>query len=202
MRICVREDEAYEILSACHDGSYGSHFAANRTTYKILRVGYFWPTLHKYVEGYTRQCDECQRMGYPTCKDGIPLHTQVSFELFEEWVVELISPIDPPSRFVFPRELMIDHGSQFISNMIEGIIKKHQIHHQNFTPHYPKENGKVEVTNMELEGIVTKVISDNKKDWKKSLVEATWAYNTWKTTTSFTPYDLVYRKKDLLSIEF
>ena len=31
----------------------------------------------------------------------------------------------------------------------------------------------------------------------------TWAYNTtWKTTTGFTPYELVYGKKTLLSIEF
>jgi len=35
------------------------------------------------------------------------------------------------------------------------------------------------------------------------LVEATWAYSTtWKTTTGFTPYELVYGKKALLSIEF
>ena len=35
------------------------------------------------------------------------------------------------------------------------------------------------------------------------LVEATWAYNTtWKTTTSFTPYELVYVNNALLSIEF
>ena len=35
------------------------------------------------------------------------------------------------------------------------------------------------------------------------LVEATWAYNTtWKNTTRFTPYELVYGKKALLSIEF
>ena len=34
-------------------------------------------------------------------------------------------------------------------------------------------------------------------------MEATWAYNiAWKTTTGFTPYDLVYGKKALLSIEF
>jgi len=33
--------------------------------------------------------------------------------------------------------------------------------------------------------------------------EAIWAYNTtWKTTTRFTPYELVYGKKALLYIEF
>ena len=50
---------------------------------------------------------------------------------------------------------------------------------------------------------MTKVVSSNRKDWANRLVEATWAYNTiLKTTIGFTPYDLVYGKKDLLSIEF
>lgn len=46
-------------------------------------------------------------------------------------------------------------------------------------------------------------MSSNRKYWVDRLVEATWAYNTtWKTTTGFTPYELVYGKKALLSIEF
>ena len=50
---------------------------------------------------------------------------------------------------------------------------------------------------------MTKIVSSNRKDWEDHLVEATWAYNTtWKTTTGFTPYLLVYGKKALLSIEF
>ena len=54
-----------------------------------------------------------------------------------------------------------------------------------------------------MEGILTKVVRSNRKDWVEKLVEATWAYNTtWETTTGFTPYELVYGKKALLSIEF
>ena len=61
----------------------------------------------------------------------------------------------------------------------------------------------MEVTNKALEGILTKVVSSSRKYWADGLVEATWAYNTtWKTTTGFTPYELVYGKKALLSIEF
>ena len=47
------------------------------------------------------------------------------------------------------------------------------------------------------------MVSSSRKDWAEHLVEATWAYNTtWKTTTGFTPYELVYGKKALMSIEF
>ena len=87
--------------------------------------------------------------------------------------------------------------------MIEELLKHHKIKHQTSTPYHPQANGQVEVTNRALENIVTKVVSNKKKDWAKILVEATWAYNTtWKTTTGFTPYELVYGKKGLFSIEF
>jgi hypothetical protein len=45
IRRCVREDEVYDILQACHDGPCGGHFADKRTGHKILRMGYYWPTI-------------------------------------------------------------------------------------------------------------------------------------------------------------
>eukprot|EP00253_Pinus_taeda_P010219 PITA_10219 len=106
-------------------------------------------------------------------------------------------------KFGYPRELFTDQGSQFTSNLIEDLLAHHKIKHRTSTPYHPQANGQVEVTNRAFEGILTKVVSNNRKDWENCLVEATWAYNTtWKTTTSFTPYELVYQKKALLSIEF
>ena len=87
--------------------------------------------------------------------------------------------------------------------MIEELLSHHKIKHRTSTPYHPQANGQVEVTNRALENILTKVVSSSRKDWVERLVEATWAYNTtWKTTTGFTQYELVYGKKALLSIEF
>ena len=63
MRRCVREDETYEILHACHNEPCGGHFVAKRIALKILTTSYYWPTLHKDAANYTRKCDKCQRMG-------------------------------------------------------------------------------------------------------------------------------------------
>eukprot|EP00253_Pinus_taeda_P032367 PITA_32367 len=106
-------------------------------------------------------------------------------------------------KFGYPRELVTDQGNQFNSNLIEDLLTHHKIKHRTSTPYHPQANGQVEVTNRDLEGILTKVVSSNRKYWADRLVEATWAYNTtWKTTTGFTPYELVYEKKALMSIEF
>eukprot|EP00253_Pinus_taeda_P016180 PITA_16180 len=119
----------------------------------------------------------------------------------EEKVVEFLR--ENIYKFGYPRELVTDQGSQFTYNLIEYLFAHHKIKHRTSTPYDPQANGKVEVTNRALEGILTKVVSSSRKDWADRLVEATWAYNsTWKTTTSFTPYELVYGKRALLSIEF
>jgi len=74
MRRCVREDETYDILHACHNEPCGGHFAAKRTTMKILNAGYYCPTLHKDAARYTKKCDRCQRMGRPTKSNEMPLY--------------------------------------------------------------------------------------------------------------------------------
>jgi len=101
-------------------------------------------------------------------------------------------------KFGYLRELVIDQGSQFTSNLIENLLTHHKIKHKTSTPYHPQVNGQVEVNNRALEGILTKVVSNSRKDWVDRLVEATWAYNTTsKTTTGFTPYELVFGKKAL-----
>eukprot|EP00253_Pinus_taeda_P016480 PITA_16480 len=211
LRHCVREEEVFDILLTCHDGPCGGHFATKRTAFKILQASYYWPTLHQDVRRYISQCNRCQRMGKPTPRDEIPLQPQVIFEPLEKWGMDFVGPINPPSKqrenifykFGYPRELVIDQGSQFTSNLIEDLLAYHKIKHKTSTPYHPQENGQVEVTNRALEEILTMVVSSNRKDWEDCLVEATWAYNTtWKTTKGFTPYELVYGKKALLSIEF
>lgn len=120
----------------------------------------------------------------------------------EEKVVEFLREI-VFYNFGYPREFITDQGCQFTSHMIENLLSQHKIKHRKSTPYHPQDNGKVEVTNQVLEGILTKVISSSRKDWADGLVEATWAYNTTsKTITRFTPYELAYGKKDMLSIEF
>ena len=47
IRTCVREEEVFDILKYTHDEPCGRHFADKRTPYKVLRAGYFWPSLFK-----------------------------------------------------------------------------------------------------------------------------------------------------------
>lgn len=102
-----------------------------------------------------------------------------------------------------PREIVTDRGTQFTSRLVQEIIDKYKIKHIGSTPYHPQVNGQVEPTNKRLEGIMTKIVARNRKDWAYKLNEALWAYRiNWKNTTGFTPHQLVYGKEVMLLIEF
>jgi hypothetical protein len=59
------------------------------------------------------------------------------------------------------------------------------------------------VKNRVIEVILTKKIKHHHKDWADRIPKAQWAYkSTWRNTTLFTPYELVYGKRVVLPIEF
>ena len=71
------------------------------------------------------------------------------------------------------------------------------------TPYHPQANGQVESTNKVIEAILTKTVKENRKDWSYRLPEALWAYRTtWRNTTGFSPYELVYGKSVVFPMEF
>eukprot|EP00253_Pinus_taeda_P012550 PITA_12550 len=44
IRRCIREDEIFDILKACHDGLCGRHFTDRRSGHKVLQTGCDWAT--------------------------------------------------------------------------------------------------------------------------------------------------------------
>lgn len=49
-----------KILKELHDGSAGGNFGGEIPTHKILRVGYYLPTLFNDAHAYARKCKVCQ----------------------------------------------------------------------------------------------------------------------------------------------
>jgi hypothetical protein len=56
---CLTEEETEEIIIEFHKGICGGHHAWRATAYKILRVGYYWPSLFSDVNHMVRPCVEC-----------------------------------------------------------------------------------------------------------------------------------------------
>ena len=58
---CIEGEEAKYVLEEVHRGVYGDHMGAKSLVKKIMRTGYFWPTMQQDVAEFVKKCDSCQR---------------------------------------------------------------------------------------------------------------------------------------------
>ncbi|GAV58240.1 hypothetical protein CFOL_v3_01774 [Cephalotus follicularis] len=58
---CLAPLEADYALREVHEGVCGNHTGGRTLSHKLLRQGYYWPTLQQDVVDLVRKCNKCQR---------------------------------------------------------------------------------------------------------------------------------------------
>ena len=58
---CVDEEEAQRIMTEMHAGACGGHMYSKSIVNKILKAGYYWPTLFSDVYAKIRACIPCKK---------------------------------------------------------------------------------------------------------------------------------------------
>ena len=53
---CLEKEESERVLVELHAGEVGGHFGGDTTAHKVLRAGYYWPTLFKDTHALCRKC--------------------------------------------------------------------------------------------------------------------------------------------------
>jgi len=74
--------------------AHASHLA---TMHKILRAGYYWPTMFKDIESHIRSCHTCQTTIDKGRNQANPLQQVTESRPFAQWGLDFIGVINPPS---------------------------------------------------------------------------------------------------------
>lgn len=70
---CLNEEAQY-VLRDIHEGMCRNHSGGQSLAHKIIRQGYFWPTIRRDVLNFVKKCDKCQRLAHwPFAKWGVDL---------------------------------------------------------------------------------------------------------------------------------
>ena len=70
---CLEKEDAKRVMIDLHDGPTGGNFYGYTIAHKILKAGYYWPTLSKDAHAHVRKCDVYQRCGGTQVKAEGPL---------------------------------------------------------------------------------------------------------------------------------
>jgi len=58
---CVTREQAEYIIKEIYEGICGYHSGAQTMTTRILRAGYFWPTMEANCQEFVKKCIPCQK---------------------------------------------------------------------------------------------------------------------------------------------
>lgn len=58
---CLSPTEADYIIREVHKGIYENHSSSRSLVHKLIRAGYYWPTMQANSTSHVRKCDNCQR---------------------------------------------------------------------------------------------------------------------------------------------
>jgi hypothetical protein len=122
---CLDPEEEKQIMTEFHGSLCGGHHFWRTTTYKILRVGYFWPNLFTDVCAKIRTCDKCQKFSGKQQLKSFPLKPIVVSGPFQQWGLDFIGEIHPSSS---GQHRWILTATDYFTKWIESIPTRNATH--------------------------------------------------------------------------
>ena len=56
---CLSHNEVDYVMREVHEGICGNHSGAWSLVHKLIRAGYYWPTVLKDAQAYVKTCNKC-----------------------------------------------------------------------------------------------------------------------------------------------
>jgi len=89
---CLGEEETELVLLEVHEGVCGSHIGGRSLAAKLLRAGYYWPTMPQDCAAFVKKCDKCQRFSDKKHAPTNELTSVFSPWPFHKWGVDIVGP--------------------------------------------------------------------------------------------------------------
>ena len=89
---CLVPEVAEYVMREVHEGICGNHSGARSLVHKLIRAGYYWPTMQKDAEAYVKTYNKCQRFNNTIKQPSKELTPMTAPWLFSQWGLDIMSP--------------------------------------------------------------------------------------------------------------
>eukprot|EP00253_Pinus_taeda_P014046 PITA_14046 len=178
---CIDKIESKKLISEFHLGFCGGHYAARTTAHKILRAGYYWPSIFSDVNKFVRTCQAYQLFTGKQKLAALPLQPVIVEARFQHWGLDFIGKFHENSSNSYSWILTV---TDYFTKWVEAIPAKNATE---------KGNGLAKSSNKNLITIIKKIVGDIKRSCDSKIKYALWANRiTKKKATGKSPFELVY----------
>uniref|UniRef100_A0A2N9GMR1 Uncharacterized protein n=1 Tax=Fagus sylvatica TaxID=28930 RepID=A0A2N9GMR1_FAGSY len=210
-RRCLALDEAKYVMREIHEGICGNHSGARALKKKIIRAGYYRPTMQADANRFVQHCDKCQRFANLLHSPPEIVTPMTTPWPFAQWGLDIMGPFPIGRRQLKFLVVAIDYFTKWVETEPLATITEKNI--QNFvwktasttttsSPGHPQANGQVEVTNRSLLKLIKTRLERAKGLWPEELTSILWAYRTTvRIPTGETPFRMTYGNEAVAPVE-
>ena len=123
-------DQANYVLREVHEGACGNHSGARSLVHKVVRAGYYWPTIQADAKAYVKVCDQCQRFNNTPKQPSEYLTPMMAPWPFAQWGLDILGHFLTRARQMKFLVVGIDYFTKWIE--AEPLAKITQRNVKNF----------------------------------------------------------------------
>ena len=90
---CITGEDTEYVLREVHEGICGNHIGARVLAGKVLRQGYYWPTILKDATDLVKRCRICQEHAKISRLPSEPLTSVTNPWPFQQWGLDILGPL-------------------------------------------------------------------------------------------------------------
>ena len=95
---CLGNEEVDYVMREVHEGICGNHSGSRSLVHKLVRAGYYSPTMQADAEAYVRACDKCQKFSNIIRRPTEELTPITAPWPFAQWGLDIIGPFPTAIR--------------------------------------------------------------------------------------------------------
>ncbi|XP_071708705.1 uncharacterized protein [Rutidosis leptorrhynchoides] len=225
---CLNPTQVESIIREVHKGMCALHSGHKTVASKIMRLGYYYPSMYRDAAEVIRKCQSCQ-LHAPVSK--APRHPMIPVASpwpFCKWAIDIVGPflagpggvkflvvaIDYFTKWVEAKPLKTISGKQIRNFVWENIVCRFGIPNEiRLVPRVehkakihisstPQANGQCEVTNRDIVLGIKARLGLCRRGWIDELPNVLWVHRTTpKGATNETPFSLVYGSEAVIPAE-
>ncbi|GKV36104.1 hypothetical protein SLEP1_g44272 [Rubroshorea leprosula] len=205
---CLTPYEAEYAVREVHEGVCGTHIGGKTLAWKLLRHGYYWPTMVEDAQNYVKKCPTCQFNA-----DDIHMPV-VAVDYFTKWIeakplstttkkkIEEFLFNSKLCRFGIPKRIIADNGPQFRAAALRSFCNNYGIELALTSVYTPQSNRQAESANkIVLRSLKTRVLAAH-LNWVDELNKVPCSCRTTPSSaTGETPFSLAYGAEAVIPVE-
>nr|GEV23557.1 hypothetical protein [Tanacetum cinerariifolium] len=170
---CVGQLQAKYVMREIHEGSCSMHAGPRSVVAKAMRLGYYWPTMHRDAWDMIHKCSDCQIHRPVTRHPQQPLTPITAPWPFYKWGIDIVGPFpEGPGKVKFLIVAM-DYFTKWIEAKAVATITDGQAR-----------------------------LGDGNKNWVEELSHVLWAHRTMiKLSHGDTLFSLTYGTEAVIPAE-